>query len=236
MDTSTAADRTTESATHAERLRRRLMLVVVAACLTAALLPLDKAISDALQALRPSGDLRRELELIQQFGSPTTIAAAALLVWRLDPGRFRRLLDWIAAAVLTAVSMWAIKVSLGRPRPRLGEPAPLVGPFGSWPSQPDEPLRSTWRFWTDGASDLWSMPSSHAAAATVAAVVLSRMYPRLTPVVWSLVGVVAFARITLGAHWPSDVVVGAALAYLIADAVVRREVGQRVWRAVFKRR
>ncbi len=75
-------------------------------------------------------------------------------------------------------------------------------------------------FWRKPSLDS-SFPSEHAAFAWAAAAVLAREYPG--PVTtWSAYGlasIISFARISSSAHFPSDVLVGAAAGYLIGRYV-----------------
>jgi len=68
-----------------------------------------------------------------------------------------------------------------------------------------------------------SFPSGHAIAAFAVATVFANRYRhhRWAPwVAYGLAGLVGFSRITLSAHFPSDVVAGAALGYVISRYVV----------------
>lgn len=230
-DPSARADDQPPPAEHPPGLKRSILIPLIGAASAAALIPLDGAISRALTSLRPGGDLQRELELIQQFGSPTTIGLAALIIWRLDTPRLRRVLDWALAAALAAAACFALKMALGRPRPKfVGEHLDFLGPFQTYTVGEGHAPLHAWEFWQSGVADIWSMPSSHAAAAAVASVVLSRLYPRLVPVAAGWLVVVALARVILKAHYASDVVVGAVLGWVIADFTFRRSLGRRLFR------
>ena len=70
-----------------------------------------------------------------------------------------------------------------------------------------------------------SFPSGHTIAAFAVAAVFADRYRnhRWAPwVAYGLAGLVGFSRITLSAHFPSDVFAGAALGYLISHYVVLR--------------
>jgi membrane-associated phospholipid phosphatase len=70
-----------------------------------------------------------------------------------------------------------------------------------------------------------SFPSGHTIAAFSVATVISRRYPKyrwLPYVAYGLAGVVGFSRVTLSAHFPSDVFLGAALGYSISRYAVLR--------------
>ena len=98
---------------------------------------------------------------------------------------------------LTAACVWSadlialgIKAATGRPRPfeTIPEAHKLIG-----------------------ATVGQSMPSGHAATSFAGAVVLVYLLPRAAPFVFALAIAIAFSRVYVGVHYPSDVLVGAAL-------------------------
>jgi len=71
-----------------------------------------------------------------------------------------------------------------------------------------------------------SFPSGHALMSFSVATVFARRYRqhRWVPyVAYGLAGVLSFSRVTTGAHFPSDVFIGAALGYAIARYDVVRQ-------------
>jgi YegS/Rv2252/BmrU family lipid kinase len=63
----------------------------------------------------------------------------------------------------------------------------------------------------------YSFPSGHSAAAFAGARLLSRHYPELRPLWYSIAGLTGFSRIYLGAHYPGDVAVGALSGTILAE-------------------
>jgi undecaprenyl-diphosphatase len=126
-------------------------------------------------------------------------AVAAVLV---GIGQWRKQLRLKQAAALSLIALavsglavQAIKHLIGRPRPRLAD----RGVFDWGPS-----------FQTGHDS----FPSGHAVSAFAMAAVLSSFYPAARWIWYSLAVLVAFTRVYIGAHFPSDVFVGAALGVL----------------------
>ncbi len=205
------------------------MLVVAAALIF--VLPRDAAIRAWARSLAFSGDFKRELEALQQFGQASISVIIGLAIILLDRPRRRRVLDWIAGAILLGIAVTVVKGLIGRPRPSLQDPTHAAGPFGLYPlhQAPTGTANGRWLLhngWT-GGYDLASMPSRHAAFATLAAVFLSIAYPRLRPIVAMLAVIVASARVITDAHWASDVLVGAALGIAVALPCVRGYWGVR---------
>jgi undecaprenyl-diphosphatase len=65
----------------------------------------------------------------------------------------------------------------------------------------------------------WSFPSGHSASSFAGAWLLSRDFPRQTPVFFMLATLVGFSRIYLGDHYPGDVLSGALSGMAIAESV-----------------
>jgi undecaprenyl-diphosphatase len=60
-------------------------------------------------------------------------------------------------------------------------------------------------------SDQFSFPSGHTSAAFMVATLLCYFFPYLTPVLLLWAVLVAFSRVILGVHFPTDTLMGAAL-------------------------
>jgi len=67
----------------------------------------------------------------------------------------------------------------------------------------------------------YSFPSAHTATSFAAAWLLSRHYPRRTPLLFGVAGLVGLSRLYLGVHYLTDVLVGAALGVALAEAYRR---------------
>ncbi|MGH7242590.1 MAG: phosphatase PAP2 family protein [Phycisphaerales bacterium] len=199
------------------------------------LVPIDGAVRQWVYGHRVGGDLRRELEFLQQFGAISSVVILMLVVVLLDSRprewKWSRIFDWIAAACIAGGIGHLLKIFIGRPRPLFDDPMHVLGPVGKYPVELKDGSRTLIHAWDYGsgvASDLWSMPSSHALAAASLAVSLTILYPKLRWLCVGLVLVVCLARVVLGAHYPSDVMVGMGLGWWIASAAMRARWGSRV--------
>ncbi|MEM7755700.1 MAG: phosphatase PAP2 family protein [Planctomycetota bacterium] len=202
--------------------------------------PIDGLLVGVLGGVELGGDVRRELEALQQFGQLSFSLLIAWAIALLDRERCRRLLDWLAAGLLTAVVLYPAKMLIGRPRPRFDDPFGFIGAFGKYPLDAERGMAAGWELGVSGVSDLWSMPSGHTAFAVVCAVFLWVAYPRIRLLAVTLAVITASGRLLLGAHYVSDVLAGAALGLAVAVPVVRGFGGVRgldwVWKRTVDRR
>lgn len=191
------------------------------------LLPFDGAVSRAAGRVNDLvwGDTARVLEWLGDYGQGMWIVVIAVVVWRLDPARRRTLVRWLLAVALAFVFVNLTKMLVGRPRPKFDEPGLFLGPFGAYPLGPGRGVCYPWEFWRAYSWELWSFPSGHAAYAAVTTVFLSRAYPPLRGLAVGLAALVCVCRVLFGAHYPADVVAGAALG-AIAGRVVMRDAHQ----------
>jgi len=70
------------------------------------------------------------------------------------------------------------------------------------------------------APDAFSFPSGHALHAFSFALLLSAFHPALAPLLWSFAALAALARVVLGLHFPSDVLIGALIGILTSSLVL----------------
>lgn len=193
------------------------------------LFPWDMEISRAARSIRLGGDVRREFETWQQYGQGVSMVFVAVVIALLDSARRRRLLDLAAAAVVVALAVNFLKMFIGRPRPKFDDATMFLWPTGMYPIEHngENILAHAYDLGKPISSDLWSMPSSHTAYAVVLSIFLAALYPKLRWLVWGMVVFVGVARVVTGGHWPTDVVIGAAVGYILARPAVYELWGTR---------
>ena len=173
-----------------------VLAILLGTC--AALLVLEKLGLPTTLALEFKGDVKRETRWLAQYGQSVCTAVAVVLVWQLDPGR-RRLAVAVALGVLsTSILAMLVKRVCGRIRPGREGAGNFTG--------------LSWKH----ANYRESFPSSHSACAVALSAVLAAAYPPGAATFWALALMCAGLRYILDAHWPSDVLGGIALGYVVA--------------------
>ncbi|MDR1361419.1 MAG: phosphatase PAP2 family protein [Rickettsiales bacterium] len=105
---------------------------------------------------------------------------------------------------LSCVVAAVLKFGFGRMRPVFYE---ALGRTGFYPFTND------WAF--------NSLPSGHTAASFAGLVMLGLLFPKIKPATWTIAVVVGLSRVMAGAHWASDVLLGAFIGMVAADVVFR---------------
>jgi undecaprenyl-diphosphatase len=149
------------------------------------------------------GDVKRETQWLAQYGQGVATAVVAALIWQLDPPNRRFLLPLILSVGSSSLSAFVLKRLLGRVRPNREGAGRFLGPSLT---------HANWRE---------SFPSSHSACAVAMSVALSDLYPQAWMIFWALALSTAVLRYLLDAHWPSDVVAGAAVGYVVSSLIIR---------------
>jgi membrane-associated phospholipid phosphatase len=158
--------------------------------------------SHRMRLLHYPRDLASICEL---FGRAECVLLVAILMWRLDPLRRWAVPGVAATALFSGLAADGAKMLIARARPHsfdfLGS---VWSSFGPW-----LPLGSL-------GSASQSFPSAHTATAVGLAIALICIYPAARGLFCVLPLMVAYQRIDSGAHFLSDVLCGAGVAFLVA--------------------
>jgi undecaprenyl-diphosphatase len=161
------------------------------------LLELDARLSARLRIAEQPGPLRSLAAVLAHSGDSWFWLAGLGLVWLLDPNGWRARAGVLIVSILaTAALVMIIKFTVRRRRPE-----------GEWGGI----YRST---------DPHSFPSGHAARAVMLAALALGLGPAwfaLLLVAWA--PLVGLARVAMGVHYLSDVVVGMALGGVIGTVI-----------------
>jgi len=185
-------------------LNYSLLGILMGAC--AILMVLERLGLPTTLKLQFKGDVKRETRWLAQYGQAVSAIVAAALVWQLDPDPARRgkvIIALFAASFGAAIIGMLIKKLTGRVRPGHEQAGRFTGPS----------IRHA--NWCE------SFPSNHTASAIAMSVVLATIYPQAAATFWTLGILCAVLRYILDAHWPSDVLAGAALGYAMAFGMIR---------------
>lgn len=195
---------------------------------SSAALVLDLDVARWCKAGHLPGELRRFLNLAEVFAHGMGVAAILLVALALDPslcaggpGENRRPMrgglwpsgvGWriIAASISGGILVDVIKAIVDRVRPRAADLAGLTSAMATFGTSAAARVTSH--------SDVNSFPSGHAALAAGLAAALSWKYPRASWAFVLLAIAAAAQRVATSAHYPSDVLLGAALGLVGAAA------------------
>ncbi|HUB27230.1 MAG TPA: phosphatase PAP2 family protein [Tepidisphaeraceae bacterium] len=148
------------------------------------------------------GDVKRETRFLSQYGQLVCTIIVLILVWQMDGDRSRkgRIVPTVVAVFAASFLAMIAKRMIGRVRPGCERAGQFLGP--------------EWRH----DNNRESFPSSHSACAVALSAGLAWMYPPAAVTFWGLAIICAILRYLMDAHWPSDVLCGAALGYACAGA------------------
>jgi membrane-associated phospholipid phosphatase len=154
-------------------------------------------------ALSFKGDIKRESRWLAQYGQFVCTAAVVAIIWQLDPRRRWGVIVLAIAVSATSLCAMLIKRTLGRIRPGRENAGKFLGPSFRHSNHRE------------------SFPSSHSACAVALTVMLTHFYPQGAITFWTLALICAGLRYLMDAHWPSDILGGIALGYLVANFAAR---------------
>lgn len=145
----------------------------------------------------------------------------SLFLW--NENKRKWILSLWATLLFSAIVSLALKIAVHRERPFQQGIVPLISAL----------QQSSYALWN------FSFPSFQAMLAFCAIPIISKEFPRIKYVWIIFAALVAFSRVYFGLHFPSDVVAGAIVGYMIGIAVVKYEedskIGEKIYRKILGR-
>ena len=211
-------------------------LALIAACcalgaVTLAVTEVDTSISSALRqreilrGLKIPGDLAKAIDLSEVFGHGLG-AAAILLSVLLLVSPTKRPAVWLAVMITVAsgLASHGMKCLFVRVRPHSVGLIRVVDELAAHnldqqlaPPVSDGPVQVAASIWD---SRQRSFPSGHAATAWGLAIGLSLVFPRGVGLFAFFATMASVQRITSGAHFPTDVLAGVTVAFVLAACLL----------------
>jgi membrane-associated phospholipid phosphatase len=197
-------------------ISRRFLLIALLALAAVTALSVDLPISMKLRSWNDhasaayDNDIHAYLgyfDMFEPFGHGLGVALVLLALHQLDPARRWAMPRVLVCALAAGGAADLLKMTLARTRPNsipLDFAGSVWATFGEWLPM----LRN--------ASDFQSFPSGHTATAAGLAAALIWLYPQGRFFFMLLVALVGCQRIVSGAHFPSDVLSGAATGCLVS--------------------
>jgi membrane-associated phospholipid phosphatase len=166
---------------------------------------LDQTVSGYLNIHRLSDELSDLFQAAEHFGTPYGAVLILITVWLTHPSLRSRVSRTFVAAITAGLLADLIKLCVSRTRPKAFD-------F-------DQSIQSSFTGlfpWGAGGSVQQGFPSAHTAFALAFAVMLGELFPQGRRWFLGLGGLVALHRVTTLAHFPSDVLAGAAVGLVTA--------------------
>lgn len=207
------------------KLSLRLLLVALACSMCGlAATAVDVPVSTSLRQWHLPGDLAKAIDLSEVFGHSLGAAAILLSVFLLAPQRRPAVWVAIVIALTSGLAANGLKSCFVRLRPhsvdriRVAEPGEYTfTPGVAGPRLPDGRELVPVKF---SDSRQRSFPSGHAATAWGLALGLSIVFPRGVLLFACFASLASLQRITSGAHFPTDVLTGAAIAFTLTSLLL----------------
>ncbi len=184
-----------------------LILAVVAAA--AASLAIDVPVAQAFRAWNQSPTVASWLgyfNTFEMFGHGFGVFVLVVALHQLDPGRRWAIPRVVLCAMAAGGLANVVKMLIQRTRPyECALDGTVWDTFGAW-----LPI-------LNAGSPGQSLPSAHTATAVGFAIALIWLYPQGRWLFWTLAVLVACQRVVCGAHYVSDVWIGAAVGFVIGQ-------------------
>lgn len=173
----------------------------------------DRSLSMSLREIALPGDFQKAITLSETFAHGFGVFFILLSVFVIAQQRRRAV--WIAILItaLSGLTANALKATVVRVRPH-ADGLQVIGHGGVQADSTDAVERSYW----DARQR--SFPSGHSATAWGLAIGLSLVFRRGWWIFAVLATLACIQRLESGAHYPSDVLAGTAIAFLIAACVI----------------